>query len=65
MYKAYSGLSEITNIEDLRRYGRQADYTLEMQDAFIRLVRSNDAAGADTLLKRESNIEKIKLVIGL
>ena len=43
----------------------QEDYILEMQDAFIDLQRSNGAADADAKLKRESNIENIKLVIGL
>lgn len=65
MYKAYRGLSEITNTEDLRRYSRQCDYILEMQQAFITLLRSNNADDAESKLKRESNIEKIKAVIGL
>jgi hypothetical protein len=65
MLKAYRGVDEITNTEDLRRYDRQCDYILEMQDAFIDLQRSNGAADADAKLKRESNIENIRLVIGL
>lgn len=64
-YKAYYGLDEITNTEDLRRYGRQSDYILEMQQAFIDVLRSSSASDVDLKLKRESNIEKIKLVIGL
>lgn len=65
MYKAYKGLSEITNTEDLRRYSRQSDYILEMQQAFIDVIRGNGAADAEAKLKRESNIEKIKVIIGL
>ena len=65
MYKAYRGLTEITNTEDLRRYSRQSDYILEMQQAFIDLIRSSNAADAESKLKRESNIEKIKVIIGL
>lgn len=65
MLKAYQGVDEITNTEDLRRYDRQCDYILEMQDAFIDLQRSNGAPDADAKLKREGNIENIKLVIGL
>ncbi len=65
MYKAYHGLNEITNTEDLRRYSRQCDYIMEMQQAFITLLRSNNADDADSKLKKESNIEKIKAVIGL
>jgi hypothetical protein len=65
MYKAYQGIEAITNTEDLRRYSRQCDYILEMQDAFLETQRGSDAAESDARLKRETNIENIKLVIGL
>lgn len=65
MLKAYQGVEDITNTEDLRRYDRQCDYILEMQEAFIDTQRSSGAAESDAKLKRESNIENIKLVIGL
>lgn len=65
MLKAYQGVEEITNTEDLRRYDRQCDYILEMQEAFLTTQRGSGAAEADAKLKRESNIENIKLVIGL
>ena len=65
MLKAYQGVDEITNTEDLRRYDRQCDYILEMQEAFIDTQRSSSAVDSDSKLKRESNIENIKLVIGL
>ncbi len=65
MSKAYRGVSEITNTEDLRRYNRQCDNMLLMQEAFLETQRSSDAADSDARLKRESNIENIKLVIGL
>ena len=65
MYKAYQGVDEITNTEDLRRYDRQCDYILEMQEAFMDTQRSSTAADSDSKLKRENNIENIKLVIGL
>lgn len=65
MYKAYQGMDEITNTEDLRRYSRQCDYILEMQEAFIDTQRSSTAADSDSKLKKENNIENIKLVIGL
>ncbi|MBP5677190.1 MAG: hypothetical protein J6W88_01690 [Bacteroidales bacterium] len=65
MLKAYQGVSSITNNEDLRRYSRQCDYILEMQDGFINLLRGNTAAENDVKLKRETNIDKIKLIIGL
>ncbi len=63
--KAYNGVEEITNTEDLRRYSRQCDYIIEMQDAFIKTMRSTTAAESDNKLKRENDIEKIRLVIGL
>lgn len=63
--KAYNGVEEITNTEDLRRYNRQCDYILEMQDAFIRTMRGQNAAECDNKLKRENDIEKVRLVIGL
>lgn len=65
LYKVYQGIDEITNTEDLRRYDRQCDYILEMQDAFMETQRAADAAEVDSKLKRESNTENIKLVIGL
>lgn len=65
MYKVYQGIDEITNTEDLRRYDRQCDYILDMQDAFMETQRSPNAADTDSKLKRESNTENIKLVIGL
>jgi hypothetical protein len=37
----------------------------EMQEAFLTTQRGSGAAEADAKLKRESNIENIKLVIGL
>ena len=65
MYKAYQGVDAITNNEDLRRYSRQCDYIIEMQQAFLTTIRGNDASDADSRLKRENSIENIKLVIGL
>ena len=65
MLKAYQGIDEITNNEDLRRYDRQCDYVLAMQDAFITVQRGPAAHDSDVMLKRETNIENIKLVIGL
>ena len=63
--KAYNGVEEITNAEDLRRYSRQCDYIIEMQEAFMRTIKSPMAAESDNKLKRENDIEKIRLVVGL
>lgn len=65
MEKAYHGIDEITNAEDMRRYNRQCDYILEMQDAFLKLLRSQTVADADAKLKKDNGIDKIKLIIGL
>ncbi|MBR6418538.1 MAG: hypothetical protein IKS36_06960 [Bacteroidales bacterium] len=65
MYKAYQGIDEITNTEDLRRYSRQCDYILQMQEAFLNTMRSPMASDSDAKLRRETNIDNIKLVIGL
>ena len=65
MLKAYQGIEEVTNLEDLRRYNRQCDYILEMQQAFVQVQQSSMASDIDARLRRESNIENIKLVIGL
>ena len=65
MEKAYQGVDEITNTEDLRRYARQCDYILEMQEAFIKLMRSPLAEDSDRNLKREKDISKIRTIIGL
>lgn len=63
--KAYNGVDEITNAEDMRRYSRQCDYILEMQEAFISTMHGQTAAESDNKLRRENDIEKIRLVIGL
>lgn len=65
MIKVYSSVSEITNAEDLQRYSRQCDYTIEMQEAFMATMRSQTAIECDNKLKRENDIDRIKLVIGL
>ena len=65
MEKAYRGLDDITNLEDLRRYLRQCDYTLDMQQYFFKVLESDMAPEADKQLRRESDIEKIKVVIGM
>lgn len=65
MEKAYQGIDEITNTEDLRRYSRQCDYVLEMQEAFLNLLRGQTAGDADAKLKKDNGIDKIKLIIGL
>lgn len=65
MLKAYSNVDEITNQEDLRRYSRQCDYILEMQEAFLKTIAGELATDSDNKLRRESDVEKIKLVIGL
>ena len=65
MKKAYDSLDEIANNEDLRRYMRQCDNVMVMQEAFKELLRSDYASSSDTQLKRETDIEKIKAVVGL
>jgi len=65
MKKAYDSLDEIANNEDLRRYMRQCDNGMVMQEAFKELLRSDYASSSDTQLKRETDIEKIKAVVGL
>lgn len=63
--KAYSGISEITNAEDLRRYNRQCDYLLGVQKAFSAALHSSTVNEIDNTLRRESALDKIKLVIGI
>lgn len=63
--KAYSGISEITNVEDLRRYSRQCDYLLGVQQLFLSAVHSPTATETDNILRRENDLDKIKLVIGI
>lgn len=65
MKKAYDDFDEITNSEDLRRYSRQCDNVVEMQEAFLKLLASDLATTSDAQLKRESDIGKIKAVVGL
>lgn len=63
--KAYQGMTEITNAEDLRRYGRQCDNILHMQDAYLNLLKSPTLGEIDGKLKQVSEIDKIKLIVGI
>ena len=63
--KAYRGITEITNTEDLRRYIRQCDYLLGVQKAFNATLHSSTVNEVDNKLRRETDIDKIKLVIGI
>lgn len=63
--KAYEGLSELTNVEDMRRYDRQCDRILELQEAFIKTLRGPNAADSDHRLKKETDIKKVKLLVGM
>lgn len=65
MAEVYDDFGEITNNEDLRRYARQTDAYIEMQEAFLRLLASDYASSSDSQLKRETDVERIKTVIGL
>lgn len=65
MEKVYDDFGDITNSEDLRRYARQTDAILVMQQGFIKILLSDYASSTDSQLKRETDIEKIKTVIGL
>lgn len=65
MAEVYDDFGEITNNEDLRRYARQTDAYIEMQEAFVRLLASDYASSSDSQLKRETDVERIKTVIGL
>ena len=65
LYKAYSDVAEITNLEDLRRFSRQCDRIINLQEAFIEALKSPSASDIDSSLKRESSIDKIKLVVGI
>ena len=63
--KAYKGVSEITNTEDLRRYNRQCDYLLSAQQSFSASLHGSTVTQIDNALRHESDIDKIKLVIGI
>lgn len=65
MKKAYDDFDEIANQEDLRRYDRLCDRIDEMQQAFLKLLSSELVQDANNRLKSESDISKIKLIIGL
>lgn len=65
MLKAYDNIDEITHYEDLRRYARQCDAILEMQEAFLRILQTDRASATDASLKRETDIERIKTFVGL
>lgn len=65
MAKAYRGIDEITNNEDLRRYNRQCGYIIDMQNTFLEVLRSQSASEIDSKLRKESSIDKIKLIMGI
>ena len=47
------------------RYDRQCDRIEEMQQAFIKMMNSELAAETDNRLHRETDVERIKIAIGL
>ena len=63
--KVYQGLNEINNTEELRRYSLQCDNVLEMQEAFIKTLRSETAADIDKKLRQENDLSRIRLAVGL
>ena len=65
MKKVYDDFDDIANLEDFRRYDRQCDRIIEMQDAFLRLLGSETVNDSDARLKKESDIAKIKIVLDL
>ncbi len=65
MEKAYEGISDILSLDDLRRYNRQCSAVLVMQQAFLDLLASEHAADTDNLLRRETDISKIRIALGL
>lgn len=65
MMKVFDDFDEITTLDEMRRYSRQCDYTIGMQEAFLRVISGEDPAAVDSRLYRESDIEKIKSVIGM
>ena len=65
MAKVYDDTREVNNNEDLRHYSRQCDAMMEMQEAFLHLLSSEYAMSSDSQLKRETDVEKIKIVVGL
>ena len=65
MKKAYDDFDEIANQEDFRRYDRQCDRILEMQQAFLRVLDSEDVLTVEKQLYKESDIAKIKILLGL
>ena len=54
-----------SNTEDLPRYARQTDAYIEMQEAFLKLIASDYASSSDSQLRKETDVERIKTVIGL
>ena len=63
--KAYSGITEIDNTDDLRRYSLQCDNIIDMQEAFINTIHSKTADDCDKNMRHEFDIEKIRLIVGL
>ena len=65
MERSYQAMSEIATVDDLQRYSRQCDYLIEVQEAFIRLMHSEYALENDNRMKKESDVDKIKVMLGL
>lgn len=65
MMKVYDDFGDITNIEDLRRYSRMCDYTIEIQGTFLNLLGSEGVSDANARLYRVTDVEQIKAELGL
>lgn len=63
--KVYDDFDDITNYDELRRYSRQCDQTIQMQEKFFNALTGDYIADIDAKLKRVSEVDKIKLIVGM
>lgn len=65
LIKVYRGIDEITNSEDMRRYSRQCDNIIAMQQRVLDIIAGETVNDIDERLRKESDIDKIRLTFGL
>ncbi len=65
LVKVYRKIEVIDNMDDLQRFEMQCDGIIEMQEAFIKTMRSATAEDCDKLLRRETDVTKIRLAVGM
>ena len=63
--KSYRAITEIASTEDLRRYERECQLLLRIQNYFVEAISSPAGADIDSRLNKVKDVDKILLIVGV